>query len=72
MEAETTTKGTTTMFAVGSRWRERSGREFVVRGVRFNGAVDVLFDGGWPLTLAASESVKWTAVVTNAELAVAA
>lgn len=60
------------LLAVGSRWRERSGREFVVRGVRENGAVDVLFDGGWPLTLAASEIPKWTLVARPSMRKVAA
>lgn len=66
------------MIAVGSRWRERTGREFVVRDVLPNGAVSVMFDGGWPLTLAATEVAKWTLVGAGAlvaaalELAVAA
>lgn len=58
------------MLLVGSRWRERGGNEFVVLDVLDNGAVKVRFDGGWPLTLAASEVAKWTLV--DAGLAVAA
>jgi hypothetical protein len=60
------------LFTVGSRWRERSGNEFVVVGRLDNGALKVRFDGGWTLLLAPSERLKWTAVVTNDEFAVAA
>lgn len=66
MRSETTTKGTTTMFAVGSRWAEASGFEFDVLDVLDNGAISVRFvKGGWRLMLAASEASKWTAVATE-------